>query len=84
MLTLVEKILFVVATLVSLYYTYQGVMKIIGHISSGQGKMDWSLAYGNGLENSSSKWDCSSPFFVSGWCPAFCMDSSAGDFYLFF
>ena len=41
MLTLVEKILFVVATLVSLYYTYQGVMKIIGHISSGQGKMDW-------------------------------------------
>ncbi len=43
MLTLVEKILFVVATLVSLYFTYRGVMKIVGHISSGQGKVDWSL-----------------------------------------
>jgi Fe-S oxidoreductase len=43
MLTLVEKILFAVATLVSLYFTYKGVMKIIGHISSGQGKVDWSL-----------------------------------------
>lgn len=43
MLTLVEKILFIVATLVSLYFTYQGVMKIVGHISSGKGKVDWSL-----------------------------------------
>ncbi|MBL8077404.1 MAG: 4Fe-4S dicluster domain-containing protein [Anaerolineales bacterium] len=43
MLTLVEKILFAVATLVSLYFTYRGVMKIVGHISSGQGKVDWSL-----------------------------------------
>ncbi|MFN8412824.1 MAG: heterodisulfide reductase-related iron-sulfur binding cluster [Anaerolineales bacterium] len=43
MLTLVEKVLFAVATLVSLYFTYKGVMKIIGHISSGQGKVDWSL-----------------------------------------
>ncbi|MBL8103171.1 MAG: (Fe-S)-binding protein [Anaerolineales bacterium] len=45
MLTLVEKILFVVATLVSLYFTYLGVMKIVSHISSGQGKVDWSLVW---------------------------------------
>ncbi|MCB0100652.1 MAG: 4Fe-4S dicluster domain-containing protein [Anaerolineales bacterium] len=45
MLTLVEKILFVIATLVSLYFTYKGVMKIIGHIASGQGKVDWSLMW---------------------------------------
>lgn len=45
MLTLVEKILFAIFTLVSLYYTYQGVMKIVGHISSGQGKVDWSLLW---------------------------------------
>ncbi len=45
MLTLVEKILFVVATLVSLYYSYRGVMKIIAHISSGKGKADWSLIW---------------------------------------
>ena len=43
MLTLVEKILFAIATLALLYFTYQGVMKIVGHISSGQGKVDWSL-----------------------------------------
>jgi Fe-S oxidoreductase len=42
-LTLAEKILFVIAVIVSLYYTYQGVMKIIAHIGSGQGKIDWSL-----------------------------------------
>jgi Fe-S oxidoreductase len=45
MLTLVEKILFVIATLVSLYFTYRGVMKIVAHISSGQGKVDWSLVW---------------------------------------
>ena len=45
MLTPVEKILFAVATLVSLYFTYKGVMKIIAHIASGQGKMDWSLIW---------------------------------------
>jgi Fe-S oxidoreductase len=45
MLTLVEKILFAVAVLVSLYFTYKGVMKIISHISSGQGKVDWSLMW---------------------------------------
>lgn len=45
MLTLVEKILFVIATLVSLYFTYKGVMRIVGHISSGQGKVNWSLIW---------------------------------------
>ncbi|MFN8399878.1 MAG: heterodisulfide reductase-related iron-sulfur binding cluster [Anaerolineales bacterium] len=45
MLTLVEKILFAVAVLVSLYFTYKGVMKIVGHIGSGQGKVDWSLLW---------------------------------------
>lgn len=45
MLTLVEKILFAVATLASLYFTYKGVMRIVGHISSGQGKVDWSLLW---------------------------------------
>lgn len=45
MLTLVEKILFAIAVLVSLYFTYKGVMKIVGHIASGQGKADWSLLW---------------------------------------
>jgi Fe-S oxidoreductase len=45
MLTLVEKILFVVATLASLCYTYRGVALIMQRINSGQGKIDWSLAY---------------------------------------
>jgi Fe-S oxidoreductase len=45
MLTLVEKILFVIATLASLYFTYRGVARIMGHINSGRGKIDWSLAY---------------------------------------
>ncbi|HMV29710.1 MAG TPA: 4Fe-4S dicluster domain-containing protein, partial [Anaerolineales bacterium] len=45
MLTLVEKILFVIATLVSLYFTYKGVMRITSHIASGQGKVDWSLLW---------------------------------------
>ena len=44
MLTLIEKILFVVATLASLYYTYHGVALIMRRINSGQGKIDWSLA----------------------------------------
>src|SRR5215207_5302057 len=44
-LTLVEKILFALAVLVSLYLTYRGVMRILGHISSGQGKPDWSLLW---------------------------------------
>jgi len=45
MLTPVEKILFAVATVASLYFTYKGVQRIIGHISSGQGKPDWSLLW---------------------------------------
>ncbi len=45
MLTLAEKILFVIATLVSLYYTYHGAVLIMQRINSGQGKIDWSLAY---------------------------------------
>jgi Fe-S oxidoreductase len=44
MLTLVEKVLFVLATIASLYYTYRGIARIMGHINSGQGKIDWSLA----------------------------------------
>src|SRR5215813_13471339 len=43
MLTLIEKIIFALATVASLYLTYRGVMRIAGHISSGQGKIDWSL-----------------------------------------
>jgi hypothetical protein len=44
-LTLVEKILFAIAVLVSLYFTYRGVMRMIAHISSGQGKPDWSVIW---------------------------------------
>src|SRR5262245_37001528 len=43
MLSLIEKILFAIATVISLYLTYQGAMRIAGQISSGQGKLDWSL-----------------------------------------
>jgi len=43
MLSLIEKILFAIATIVSLYFTYRGVMRIAGQISSGKGKIDWSL-----------------------------------------
>ncbi|HJR81617.1 MAG TPA: (Fe-S)-binding protein [Anaerolineales bacterium] len=45
MLSLLEKILFAFAVLVSLYFTYRGVIRIIGHIASGQGKPDWSLIW---------------------------------------
>jgi Fe-S oxidoreductase len=44
MLTLVEKILFIVATGVSFYFTWRGVRRIIKIISSGQGKPDWRVA----------------------------------------
>ena len=43
MLTLAEKILFVLATAASLYYTYKGAQRIVKHIGSGQGKVTWSL-----------------------------------------
>src|SRR5512143_1482396 len=45
MLSPAEKILFAIAVLVSLYFTYRGVMRIVGHISSGQGKPNWSLIW---------------------------------------
>ena len=45
MLTLVEKIVFAVATLASLYFTWQGVRRIIKNIGSGQGQVDWSVAH---------------------------------------
>jgi Fe-S oxidoreductase len=43
MLTLVEKILFVVAVAVSLYYTGQGAQRIIKIIGRGQGQPDWKV-----------------------------------------
>jgi len=45
MLTLIEKILFAIATVISLYYTYRGVQRIARNIAGGQGKIDWSLAW---------------------------------------
>jgi Fe-S oxidoreductase len=44
MLTLVEKIVFIIAVLGSLYFTWIGVHRIIKIIGRGQGKPDWSLA----------------------------------------
>src|SRR5258705_11072617 len=43
MLTFVEKFLFTATVLVSLYLTYRGGRKIAAYISSGRGKVDWSL-----------------------------------------
>jgi Fe-S oxidoreductase len=45
MLTLAEKVLFVIATLASLYYTYKGAQRIVKHIASGQGKVTWSFIW---------------------------------------
>ncbi|HJS19416.1 MAG TPA: (Fe-S)-binding protein [Anaerolineales bacterium] len=45
MLSPIEKVLFVLAVAVSLYFTYRGVKRIVAHISSGQGKPDWSLIW---------------------------------------
>ena len=45
MLTLIEKFLFALATIVSLYFTYRGVLHIMNHISSGRGKPNWSLIW---------------------------------------
>ena len=44
MLTLTEKILFAIATIASLYFTYRGADRIVKLISSGQGKPDWKAA----------------------------------------
>ena len=43
MLSFIEKILFAIATFISLYLTYRGAMRIADQISSGQGKIDWTL-----------------------------------------
>ena len=43
MLTIVEKILFVIAVLISLYFTWIGVQRIIKIIGRGQGNPDWTL-----------------------------------------
>jgi Fe-S oxidoreductase len=45
MLTPIEKILFAIATILSLYFTYRGVDRIIKLISNGQGKPDWKAAF---------------------------------------
>ncbi|MEW6402457.1 MAG: (Fe-S)-binding protein, partial [Chloroflexota bacterium] len=45
MLSPIEKVLFVLATLASLYFTYAGVKRIANHISSGQGKINWLLIW---------------------------------------
>ena len=45
MLSPIEKILFALAVFASLYFTYRGVMRIIGHISKGQGRPDWNLIW---------------------------------------
>jgi Fe-S oxidoreductase len=41
MLTLAEKIIFILLTLISLWWTYLGVRRIIGIISRGKGRPDW-------------------------------------------
>ena len=45
MLSLLEKIIFTLGVIASVYFTYIGVMRIIRQISSGQGKIDWSLPF---------------------------------------
>ena len=45
MLTLTEKVLFTLAVVLSLYFTWRGVQRITKHISSGHGRVDWSLAW---------------------------------------
>jgi Fe-S oxidoreductase len=43
MLTFVEKILFMLAVGLSLYFTWRGVQRIIQNISSGKGKPEWPV-----------------------------------------
>ncbi len=43
MLTPIEKILFILAALASAYFTLRGLARIAKNISSGQGKINWSL-----------------------------------------
>jgi len=42
-LTLAEKILFVIATAISFYLTYRGGRRIVSHIAAGHGQIDWRL-----------------------------------------
>ncbi|MCK5430752.1 MAG: hypothetical protein KAI94_14835, partial [Anaerolineales bacterium] len=44
MLTLPEKIVFIVAVLISLYAAYRVIDRIIHIIRRGQGEVDWSVA----------------------------------------
>ena len=43
MLTLVEKILFLFAVILSLFYTWKGLKRIIENINSAQGSPDWKI-----------------------------------------
>lgn len=43
MLTPIEKILFILAALASAYLTFRGLVRIAKNISSGQGRVNWSL-----------------------------------------
>lgn len=43
MLTSLEKILFALAVAASLFYTWQGVKRILANIGSGKGQPDWKL-----------------------------------------
>ncbi len=45
MLTLPEKLIFIIAVIVSLYLTYRAANRIILTIGRGRGKPDWRLAY---------------------------------------
>ena len=78
MLSTIEKILFVIATLVSLYFTYRGVARIMNHINSGQGKIDWSLAYKRIGDLIVKGGIVPTRFSFPPVDRAFCMHSSAG------
>jgi len=43
MLSLVEKIIFIVAAVTSAILTLRGLLRILRHISAGKGKIDWTL-----------------------------------------
>ncbi|MDX9990595.1 MAG: (Fe-S)-binding protein [Anaerolineales bacterium] len=45
MLTLVEKILFALALLTSLYFTWRGLARILANIASGQGRPNWQVVW---------------------------------------
>src|SRR5512138_818170 len=45
MLSVTEKVLFALAVVASLYFTWRGVQRIVKLISSGHGKVDWSLPF---------------------------------------